>query len=212
MNNATLIRCTRVAKLYNERLIFKNVTFAVYPGSITLLTGVNGAGKSTLLRILSGLARPTHGTVERHAQDTETGYLGHGTFLYPKLTAKENLFFWGRLQKLPEKYLKSRVTTALENMELSAFGDDKSGDFSRGMSQRLNLARVFLNNPRLVLLDEPGAGLDIRSMGLLRQEIARARENGAGIVWVSHTVDTDSHLADRILCLEEKTLKGAVDA
>lgn len=209
MNGETLIRCTRVAKLYNERLVFKDVTFTVLPASVTLLTGANGAGKSTLLKILSGLARPSLGTVERGARDTETGYLGHGTFLYPRLTARENLFFWGRMQGLPEKELGARVDAMLENMELTAFSDEKSGDFSRGMSQRLNLARLFLGNPRLLLLDEPGSGLDARSMDILRREIGKAREAGAGIVWVSHNIDADSRLADRVLRLEGRTLKGA---
>ncbi len=212
MTGKTLIRCTRLAKMYNERLIFRDVAFTVRSGAVILLTGANGAGKSTLLKILSGLIRPSYGTVERDICDAETGYLGHGTFLYPRLTARENLFFWGRLYGLSEKHLNKRVPAMLERMALDAFCDEPAGDFSRGMSQRLNLARIFLGNPRLLLLDEPGAGLDVQSMRLLRREIAAAREAGAGIVWVSHNIEADAPLADQVLRLEDKTLKGAFDA
>lgn len=210
MNSKPLIRCTRVAKLYDERLIFKDVTFTVHPGRVILLIGANGSGKSTLLKILAGLLKPSRGTVERDALGMQTGYLGHGNFLYPKLTAGENLFFWGRLQGVPERGLNERVEAILEIMELGAFKDEKAGDFSMGMAQRLNLARIFLSTPKLLLLDEPGAGLDARSMNILRKEIAKARDAGSGIVWVSHNIDTDSSCADHVVRLEGKTLKGAL--
>ena len=102
-----ILRTEGLSKFFPGVKALDNVDFSLRRGEIMALLGENGAGKSTLLKILSGLARPSLGTVERGARDTETGYLGHGTFLYPRLTARENLFFWGRMQGLPEKSVKT---------------------------------------------------------------------------------------------------------
>ncbi len=200
-----LLRLTKVAKFYGNRLVIKDVSFEVSPGTVTLLAGPNGAGKSTLLKLMAGLSRPSSGNVERGIADEALGYLGHQTFIYPELTAFENLAFWARLHSLaPERCSEEALLAALERMELKRFAFERAGGFSRGMAQRLNLARVLLLSPSLLLLDEPGTGLDTRSMAILHREIAAARDRGAGIVWISHSVAEDLARADRVLAIAEK--------
>ena len=200
-----LLRLTRVAKFYGNRLVIKDVSFEVSAGTVTLLAGPNGAGKSTLLKLMAGLSRPSAGSVERGIADEALGYLGHQTFIYPELTAFENLAFWARLHGLAqERCSEEALLAALERMELKRFAFERAGGFSRGMAQRLNLARVLLLSPSLLLLDEPGTGLDTRSMAILHREIAAARDRGAGIVWISHSVAEDLARADRVLAIADK--------
>ena len=200
-----LLRLTKVAKFYGNRLVIKDVSFEAAPGTVTLLAGPNGAGKSTLLKLMAGLSRPSAGSVERGVAEDALGYLGHQTFIYPELTAFENLAFWARLHGLsPERCSGEALLVALDRMELKRFAFERAGGFSRGMAQRLNLARVLLLSPSLLLLDEPGTGLDTRSMAILHREIAAARDRGAGIVWISHSVAEDLARADRVLAIAEK--------
>lgn len=200
-----LLRLTKVAKFYGNRLVIKDVSFKAAPGTVTLLAGPNGAGKSTLLKLMAGLSRPSAGSVERGVAEDSLGYLGHQTFIYPELTAFENLAFWARLHGLaPERCTEEALLAALDRMELKRFAFERAGGFSRGMAQRLNLARVLLLSPSLLLLDEPGTGLDTRSMAILHREIAAARDRGAGIVWISHSVAEDLVRADHVLAIAEK--------
>ncbi|MGJ3523886.1 ABC transporter ATP-binding protein [Nitratidesulfovibrio sp. D1] len=200
-----MLRLTKVAKFYGNRLVIKDVSFEAAPGTVTLLAGPNGAGKSTLLKLMAGLSRPSAGSVERGVAEDSLGYLGHQTFIYPELTAFENLAFWARLHGLaPERCTEEALLAALDRMELKRFAFERAGGFSRGMAQRLNLARVLLLSPSLLLLDEPGTGLDTRSMAILHREIAAARDRGAGIVWISHSVAEDLVRADHVLAIAEK--------
>lgn len=200
-----LLRLTKVAKFYGNRLVIKDVSFKAAPGTVTLLAGPNGAGKSTLLKLMAGLSRPSAGSVERGVAEDSLGYLGHQTFIYPELTAFENLAFWARLHGLaPERCTEEALLAALDRMELKRFAFERAGGFSRGMAQRLNLARVLLLSPSLLLLDEPGTGLDTQSMAILHREIAAARDRGAGIVWISHSVAEDLVRADHVLAIAEK--------
>ncbi len=204
-----LLTLTKVARFYGSRLIFKDISLEILPGTVTLLAGANGAGKSTLLKIMAGLLRPSAGSVDlgggQDGHEPLLGYLGHQTFIYPALTALENLAFWSRLHG--RKTDRETLEAALERVELAPFAEEKAGGFSRGMAQRLNLARVFLLHPDILLLDEPGTGLDTRSMAVLHREIAAARTRGAGIVWITHTLDADLARADRVARLEGKRLQ-----
>ena len=153
---------------------------------------------------MAGLARPTVGTVERFCEDGGLGYLGHATFIYPGLTALENLAFWSGMHGNPTD--KATLSEALARVELAPFAEERAGTFSRGMAQRLNLARILLQSPPLLLLDEPGTGLDVRSLAILHREIAASRDRGAGIVWITHDVAGDAKRADRIIAIENRTI------
>ncbi len=199
-----LLEVKNVAKFFGNRCIFKNVSFNIARNSITLLMGANGAGKSTLLSIMAGLAKPSVGQLKAHVEEQEIGYLGHSTFIYAGLTALENLRFWGELYN---KSTQDDILKAiLERVDLAPFAYEKAGVFSRGMAQRLNLARVLLIEPKLWLLDEPCTGLDVKSASLLRGEVSKACESGAGIVWISHDIAADAPLAKRLLRLEKGRL------
>ncbi len=198
----TLLHAVGLAKFYGPRLVFKDVSLTVVSGEVVLLAGANGAGKSTLARILAGISTPDRGVVSREAPPRKIGFLGHQPFLYPQLTALENLRFWADCYGVPGDV--ARLTPLLERVDLAPFAKERAGAFSRGMLQRLNLARVFLTDPLLLFLDEPGAGLDRRSAAVLREEIAQAKARGAGVVWVSHDFDSDLTHADRVLALAKR--------
>ena len=199
-----LLKLAGIGKLFGARAVLRNISFEVHPGTVTLLVGANGAGKTTLLKIMAGLARPTVGTVERFCEDGGLGYLGHATFIYPGLTALENLAFWSGMHGNPTD--KATLSEALARVELAPFAEERAGTFSRGMAQRLNLARILLQSPPLLLLDEPGTGLDVRSLAILHREIAASRDRGAGIVWITHDVAGDAKRADRIIAIENRTI------
>lgn len=203
----SLLRLKGIAKAYGPRLLFRHVELSVNGGEVSLLAGANGAGKSTLMRIMAGLSRPDAGEVECEVAENEPaklGYLGHATFLYPGMTARENLLFWGRANGLVDVEIKADA--ALESVGLARHAHDRTGNFSRGMAQRLNLARLLQAEPKLWLLDEPGTGLDTSARELLRAEVSKAKARGAGIVWISHDVDDDARFADRVVRLEGRTL------
>jgi len=196
-----MLTLSQAAKFYGDRLVFKNLDVRVEPGRVLMVVGANGAGKSTLLRVMAGLSRPSAGKVETSLEKSEMAYLGHQTFLYAEATALENLRFWTGLHGL--KPGEEELTAALRHVGLERFAHERAGHFSRGMSQRLNLARVFLLAPRLLFLDEPDTGLDEASTAVLHQEIERARTGGRAVVWVSHHLARDLPKADDVLHLHK---------
>ena len=199
-----MLHLHRVAKLFGLKAVLRNVSCTFAPGSITLLVGDNGAGKSTLLRMAAGLSRPSAGEITR-AENAVIGYVGHATFLYPGLDAEENLMFWARAAGLDHP--AERTKKALETVGLSRHAHERAGIFSRGMAQRLNLARLLLAEPSLILLDEPATGLDVSSRRMLMDLMPKARDRGAAVLWISHNTDEDARHADRILTLENRSLR-----
>ena len=205
MDVRPLLEMKGVAKAFGPRLLFRHVDVSLMPGTLSLLAGPNGAGKSTLMRVMAGLTRPDTGTVERRVEETRLGYMAHAPFLYPGLSALENLFFWARAASLD--HVSDRVQAVLETVGLSRHAHERAGIFSRGMAQRLNLARMLLSDPELILLDEPATGLDTASRSMLLEQMLKARERGAAVLWISHDIQEDSRHADRILVLRDRTLK-----
>ncbi len=190
-----------VGKFFGSRLVLRDVTVSARAGEALLVVGGNGAGKTTLLKIMAGLCRASAGSVEVRVEPDASAYLGHATFLYPRLSAVANLLFWGRMYGLAPT--RADMEAVLQRVGLSRVGDEPAGTFSRGMAQRLNLARVFLIKPKLVFLDEPGTGLDPASQDLLRREIEALKASGAAIVWVSHHLSSDLAFAERVLFLKD---------
>ena len=178
------ITLKKLSKNFASRALFKNVTASFAAGAVHLVVGRNGSGKSTLLRMIGGLVRPSSGEIAFAHEDVLIGYLGHATFLYPNLTARENLLFWQRAYKQPAS--EKDVLAMLARVGLAPFADTRAGVFSRGMTQRLSLARVLLLQPGICLFDEPETGLDTASRDMLHTEIARAAQRGACVLWVSH--------------------------
>jgi len=198
MSDSDLLVLRDVGHGFGRGPVFQDVGFNLYSGQVLLLVGPNAAGKSTLLKIAAGIIRPEMGIVERK-KGIRLGYLAHESFIYPGLSALENLKFWAGFHG--EKHDEREILQVLERVGLERSAWEQAGSFSRGMSQRLSLARILLLSPGVLLLDEPGSGLDADSKQILLREISRARERGAGIVWVSHDFRTDAHRADRVLAL-----------
>jgi len=198
---AGLLRLRRVSRFYGERPVLRKIDLELLPGQILLVVGPNGAGKSTLLRILAGLLPPSEGTVDTALPAGAIGYLGHKTLIYPNLSARANLAFWQAMHGLPRDV--AAIETVLARVGLARFADENAGVFSRGMSQRLSLARVFLTAPQLLLLDEPASGLDPASAEMLRREIRAAADAGAAVAWVSHNMLADLPACDRVVLIRE---------
>lgn len=206
-----LVRVEAVSHFYASRLVFRQVDVTVSPGEVLLMLGPNGAGKSTLLQVMAGLLTPAAGAVAWSLLPGEIGLLGHGTCIYPFMTAQDNLLFWARMHGLGLE--AGSVHAVLDRVGLRPMALERAGGFSRGMAQRLSLARVLLLDSRLLLLDEPATGLDTASRDILDLEITLARSRGAAVVWVSHDPRRDMRLADRVLVLQDRRVAclGSVD-
>lgn len=199
MDRTVLLRLSGVGHLYGSRLVFRDVSCTLEAGEVLLVAGPNGAGKSTLLKVMAGLTSPGSGRVKRFVPEREMAFMGHQTFVYQELTALGNLEFWNTVYGCGRD--TEDLLALLTRVALRGFALERAGTFSRGMAQRLSLARVLLTSPRLVFLDEPSTGLDGDSQALLRRELHAARERGAGIVWISHDLERDQSFADTVLHL-----------
>jgi heme ABC exporter ATP-binding subunit CcmA len=181
-----------VEKRFGMRLALRGITLLVAPGEFVALVGANGSGKTTLLRIAALLSRPSAGTIRIGGDEAVThsdvrarcGLVSHATLLYDELTAEENLRFFARLYDLPNA--QAICAAALERVGLSTRAQDLVRTFSRGMRQRLSLARALLAAPRLLLLDEPATGLDPAGQSWLGGEVARLHAEGCTILMSTH--------------------------
>jgi heme exporter protein A len=192
---------------FGALVALSGVDLSVSPGELVLIVGPNGAGKSTLMRILAGLASPTKGRVrvrdlDLHA-DPEArgaiGFLSHQTLVYDDLTARENLRFAAALHGLDG--VEQRVQRALDDVGLAHRAEARAGTFSRGMSQRLAIARATLHGPPVLLLDEPFTGLDTPGADALRARLAVERDSGRVLVCVTHEPAEVWEIATRVVVL-----------
>ncbi|MBJ7329866.1 MAG: ABC transporter ATP-binding protein [Solirubrobacteraceae bacterium] len=206
MASSPAVELDGLGRRFGERPALADVTLAVPAGATLAILGANGAGKSTLLRILAGLLRPTEGTakiLERKLPDDgwavrgRVGFLAHEPMLYRELTARENLTFHARLFGVTP----ARVTDVLEAVGMTARADDRVAELSRGMTQRVAVARAVLHEPEVLLLDEPTANLDpgaAEHVGpLIGRESKRTR------VLTSHDPQHAIEEADLVLALKD---------
>jgi heme exporter protein A len=191
--NGLKIQFTEIEKRYGMRLALRGVTFSVAAGECVALVGHNGSGKTTLLKIAAQLTRPTRGKIAFFAGDTpvapeevksRAGMVAHHALLYEELTAEENLTFFAKLLDLPAPTEKARQ--ALTPVGLAERGADLVRTFSRGMRQRLSIARALLASPEILFLDEPGTGLDPEGQHWLAATIRRLRDSGCTILMSTH--------------------------
>jgi ABC-type multidrug transport system ATPase subunit len=206
-----------VSRHFGRRKALSRISFQIHGGSILGLLGPNGAGKSTMIAVLATLLRPSGGTIRygTHvgsaagaALRSRIGILGHDLFLYPELTARENLAFFAGLYKANDP--GAAADAALARAGLSDRGDDPISSFSRGMRQRVALERSLIHGPRLVLLDEPFTGLDDASTAALVARLRGLRDEGAIVVLATHDLDLAEGLLDEALFIRDGRMVDTV--
>lgn len=186
-----------VWKYFGDYPALRGASLEVAGGACVALIGRNGAGKTTLLRILASLSKPSKGTISISGR---IGYLGHGIGVYDDLSAIENLTLFGRLAGLTNP--GESADTALEQVGLSRVKEGLAREFSRGMRQRLAIARAFLHTPELLLLDEPFTSLDDRAVAVLQTLLSDARARGSTIIMSTHQIREAMELASDVALLE----------
>jgi len=187
-----------------------DVSFIAPDGEITGLLGPNGAGKTTLLRMLSTLVTPDAGTAkienldilgDRFAVRERIGVLSDARGLYPRLTARENIRYYGRLHGLSGAALNGRVDALIETLGLGPLADRRTQGFSQGERMKVAIARALVHDPSTILLDEPTNGLDIMSVRALREQLRALRGAGRCLLFSSHVMQEVAALCDRIVIL-----------
>jgi len=201
------LRFENIDKRYGGLYALRRVSLEIAPGECVALAGRNGSGKTTLLRIAAQLARPSAGKLTFSPAQTEaaptatnTGFVAHATMVYDELTAEENLLLFARLLEIPEP--AKRVESLLRDVGLFERRDSLVRTFSRGMRQRVAIARALLHEPSVLLLDEPGTGLDPQGVGWLADTLRRLRDAGSTILMSLHGESEISALATRAIRLD----------
>ena len=203
-----MIKVRDLTKNFNGFTAVDHVSFDVKRGEVFGLLGPNGAGKTTIIRMLSTLTRPTEGTATIDNYDIVNddsgvrelvGLVSEKIIMYDRLTAKENLWFFGRLYDIPKEVLTQRIEELLSLVQLSDWKDSQVGTFSTGMRQRMNVIRALLNVPKVLFLDEPTLGLDPQSSVEVREFVKKInRENNTTIILTTHMMVEADMLCDRI--------------
>jgi heme ABC exporter ATP-binding subunit CcmA len=203
-----------VWKFYGDFPALRQISLGAEPGACLALLGRNGAGKTTLLRILAGLSKPSRGRVTVFGQDArdqatrrKIGVLGHGIAVYEEFSAFENLRLFARLYEMPDPR-----KTALEWLERTGLERARDGlvrEFSRGMRQRLAVARAFLHEPSVLLLDEPFTALDDRAIAVLQELLGQARAAGRTVVLSTHQLREALELATHVALISRGRLAYA---
>jgi heme exporter protein A len=208
-----MIAVRELSKRFGYRWALKNVSLEVKRGEIAAILGPNGAGKSTLLRILATLAKPTLGEYhiaglrlpdEAIEARRQIGFLAHQPLLYEELSAEQNLAFFARLYGL--KRPRRRISELLKKFDLELRGEEPVRNFSRGMQQRLAIARALLHKPRVLLLDEPHSGLDRKTVEIIDKLLLSLAKSGVTILFATHDLQRAQHLARRIFVLVDGEL------
>ncbi len=197
---APLLCLSGITKRFGVVRAVRNVDLKIFPGDFLSIFGPNGAGKTTLLRIIASLTHPTVGRIEfsEENEDQErvrVGYVSHQSLLYNELTGFENLLFYGNLYDLDKP--RRRAREMLIEMGLEEAGQRLVREYSRGMKQRLTLARALLHDPSLLLLDEPYTGLDQHGSRLLTSILRTVKEEGSTVLLITHNLREGLELCSR---------------
>lgn len=205
-----MITATALHKAFGDVVAVEEVSLVAPDGAITGLLGPNGAGKSTTMRMLHGLMRPDRGavTVDGHDAGSDAaavrrriGVLPDALGLYPRLTAAENVEYYGALHGLSGRALAARVDAMVELLDMGGIRDRRTEGFSQGERMKVALARALVHDPPNVLLDEPTNGLDVMSTRAVRGLVRRLRDEGRCVVFSSHIMQEVAALCDRIVVI-----------
>lgn len=212
-----MIEVKGLSKSFGKVQAVKDVSFSAHDGQITGLLGPNGAGKSTTLRMLYTLLKPDNGSAQIDGFDVRQnpievqkriGVLADARGLYPRLTSRENIRYYGRLHGLEGEPLEKQISSLVTLLDMQSIADRKTEGFSTGEKLKVAIARTLVHNPQNVLLDEPTNGLDVMSTRAMRQFILRLREEGKCVLFTSHIMQEVAALCDQIVIISQ----GAVSA
>lgn len=212
-SNAPAIKIDGLSMAFENRLVLNKITLEVPPGQALCLCGINGAGKSTLLHNIIGLLQPTHGLVQINGLEVkknpqltkaQIGVISHKSMLYPDLTVAENLSFFARLYGV--KNHRQRIEELLEDVGLWTFRHEKTAILSRGMLQRLTIARALVHQPNILLADEPFTGLDLRASRHLIDVFGKFKDTGGTIIMTTHEITFGLKCCHRVTILDQARL------
>ncbi|MFE1441112.1 ATP-binding cassette domain-containing protein [Streptomyces sp. NPDC058739] len=202
-----VLDCAHLVRRFGERTAVDDVSLRVAPGETYGLLGPNGAGKTTTIRMVCGLLRPDAGTVQVAGRPVSTvgrqakrliGFVPQEVALYPDLSVRENLRFFGRLYRLPRRHLERRVEEVLDLIDLRGRAGDRVDSLSGGMRRRLNIGAGLVHSPTLLVLDEPTVGVDPQSRHAILERVARFGEEGMAVLYTTHYMEEAERLCDRV--------------
>jgi len=205
-----MIQVQGLSKSFGKVKAVQNVSFSAPDGQITGLLGPNGAGKSTTLRMLYTLLKPESGTAQVDGFDVREsplevqkriGVLADARGLYPRLTSRENIRYFGRLHGMEGEALENQVDSLMTLLDMQDIADRRTEGFSTGERLKVAIARTLVHNPKNVLLDEPTNGLDVMSTRAMRQFIQRLRDEGRCVLFTSHIMQEVAALCDQIVII-----------
>ena len=210
-----VIEARKVTKAFGHQVALKGVNLSLAEGEFLALFGPNGAGKTTLMRIIASLMLPTGGTVRVQGEDLNKaatslrrhiGLISHNPLLYGDLTPDENLQFFARMYDLPqagEGVAEARIDAVLDLVGLLGRRRDPVRTFSRGMVQRLAIARAILHDPAIMLLDEPYTGLDLQAADMLRSVLQDLAASKRTVILTTHNLEQGLEMCDRAAILNQ---------
>ncbi len=217
-----MIQVEGLVKSFGAVQAVRDVSFQAADGRVTALLGPNGAGKSTCLRILSTILRADAGEAyvgghevasDRNAVLSAIGVLPHATGLYTRLTARENIAYFGALHGIGKEALKARIEELVSELEMAEFIDRKVEGFSQGQRIKVALARAVVHNPQNLILDEPTNGLDVMATRALREIILNLKKQGRCVLFSSHIMQEVANLCDDVIVIGhgEVRFQGTLD-
>ena len=210
-----MIEARNLRKQFGDVAALRDVSLRAPDGQITGLLGPNGAGKSTTLRILYTVLKPNSGdalidgvsTIQAPLEARKRiGVLSHGAGIYPNLTARENILYFGALHGMPRTEREARAAELIELLEMEEFADRIAKGFSQGQKIKAALARAIIHRPRNVLLDEPTNGLDVMAVRTLRRLLKRLRDEGHCLLFSSHVMQEVAALCDEVVVIAHGTV------
>lgn len=208
-----MIEVNNLSKSFKDIKAVDNISFSVKSGEIVGLLGENGAGKTTTLRMLATMLKPTGGTAKINGYDiltedskvrSQIGILFGGEVgLYDRLTARENIRYFAMLNGLSKEEANKNIESLAKALEMEEYIDRRVGKFSRGMKQKVAIARSIVHNPKVMLFDEPTMGLDVTAARIVQNFIFKCKEENKSIIFSSHSMMEVEKLCDRVIIINK---------